>query len=152
MDYLSLRDLPPILFANDYPHLKDNYIQTSDETIEYNCISFVLDDYENIYSSWGEEGLWIDGLERTHTPGNYAEFFRIKGGFEICLNSDLEESIEKIAIFGEENEFLHVAIQIQDGKWKSKMGEFEDIQHNTLKAVSGKRCGFPLIYMARTRK
>jgi hypothetical protein len=148
----SLKTLSQYYFDKDYPYLKGNYTKTSDETILYNCVAYVLGEYDKIYSSYEEEGIWIDGLEKTHTPKNYADFFKKIKGFEICKNADFDDKYEKIAIYGLEDEFLHVAIQLQNGKWSSKIGEYEDIEHNSLKAVGGGRYGYPIIFMQRLRK
>jgi hypothetical protein len=40
--------------------------------------------------------------------------------------------IEKVAIYGEDDTYLHAARLRPDGKWTSKLGPYEDIDHNTL--------------------
>jgi hypothetical protein len=68
----------------------------------------------------------------------------------------LEEGIEKIAIYEWKEQFKHVAIQLDNGYWASKIGDFEDIVHYKLEAVEGhmfkaKTFGQPKFYMKRPR-
>jgi hypothetical protein len=47
----------------------------------------------------------------------------------------------------------HAAKQLPDGRWKSKLGDFEDIEHNTVKAVEDDYCyGTVVQYMKRPIK
>ncbi|HEX4644075.1 MAG TPA: hypothetical protein VH598_00545, partial [Verrucomicrobiae bacterium] len=36
-----------------------------------------------------------------------------------------------------QNKITHAAIQTEDGKWRSKLGDFEDIEHNLLSSLEG---------------
>lgn len=57
-------------------------------------------------------------------------------GFAMCDDSDVELGYEKVAIYGTpDGEFQHAARQLNDGHWTSKLGEWEDIEHNTLEAL-----------------
>ena len=51
-------------------------------------------------------------------------------GFQVTDDSSLEQGYEKIALYIRENEFQHVARQLADGRWTSKIGGKEDISHN----------------------
>jgi hypothetical protein len=48
-----------------------------------------------------------------------------------------------------DNCFTHVARQLYTGAWTSKIGEWEDIEHLTLEAVSGGLYGEPAIIMRK---
>ena len=61
-------------------------------------------------------------------------------GFEPCPDGDLEEGFEKIAIYSKSGEYQHVARQLSDGNWTSKLGIREDIEHQTLFALEGADC------------
>jgi hypothetical protein len=57
-------------------------------------------------------------------------------GYTICTNGDLEQRYEKkVAIYAQNGVPTHAAKQLHDGRWKSKLGAWEDIEHSTLKAV-----------------
>ena len=53
-------------------------------------------------------------------------------------DASLESGFQKIAIYAEaENVPRHVARQLPNGDWTSKIGQYEDIQHRTLDALTG---------------
>ncbi len=57
-------------------------------------------------------------------------------GFAECDTDRFETGFEKIAIFATRLESpTHVARQLPDGTWTSKLGEFEDIEHPTLRVL-----------------
>lgn len=45
----------------------------------------------------------------------------------------------------------HAAVQLETDMWTSKMGDFEDIWHDTVGAVNGPLYGEPVLYMERPR-
>jgi hypothetical protein len=106
------------------------------ETTSYNCVTWVNKiQTDRVDYSHDEEGNpQID--EYFYSAEPYIKYFK-EHGFEICDNSDLEDGFEKIAIYKKNNDFKHVARQLPNGKWTSKMGDFEDIEHTTLEAVEG---------------
>ncbi|KAB2922014.1 MAG: hypothetical protein F9K22_12665 [Bacteroidetes bacterium] len=132
----------------DWPNLYDtSYRETSLETIEYNCAAFAIGRTDIVVDSYGY--WWPDDLVRDHKIESYAEFFK-KYGFIETANGDLELGFDKICLFADGGGlFTHVAIQQSSGYWKSKMGDYEDIEHYTVNAVSGRLYGSPQIYMKR---
>ena len=50
--------------------------------------------------------------------------------------------MEKLAIYGDEHGFTHVARQLENGRWTSKLGEQWDIEHE-LEAVAGQESAWP---------
>lgn len=77
-------------------------------------------------------------------------------GYAVCENGNLEAQVEKIAIYGlEQNGRLlptHAALQLESGEWTSKMGRLEDIRHKTVNDPNGPVYGEPRQYMCRPRK
>ena len=69
----------------------------------------------------------------------------------ICTDGSQEAGIEKIAIFADGDEFTHAALQLETGKWTSKMGEGEDIEHDALENVAGPCYGKVTAFMKRSR-
>lgn len=57
--------------------------------------------------------------------------------FELCTDAAYEDGYEKIAIYAQGNVPKHVARQLPDGIWTSKLGSDEDIYHNTLDVLEG---------------
>lgn len=63
-----------------------------------------------------------------------------KYGFVPCeYNEDgtLEAGVKKIAIYADAHEVTHVARQLPNGNWTSKLGSGEDIEHEDLSALEG---------------
>ncbi|MGB7414023.1 MAG: hypothetical protein WA902_07425 [Thermosynechococcaceae cyanobacterium] len=52
-------------------------------------------------------------------------------GFITCKNGDLKVNTEKLAIIyaGPDERPIHVARQLPNGLWISKLGRLEDIEH-----------------------
>ena len=57
-------------------------------------------------------------------------------GFSVCEDEVLEPAYEKIAIYAFVGEFTHVARQLEDGRWTSKLGHLEVITHPSLANLS----------------
>jgi hypothetical protein len=126
----------------------------------YNCVAFALGEENSIadmliYSKWVDlSACGLDNANLTHTAEAYASLFNHFYHFERCLSADREAGYTKIALFegydeDDELNFLHVAIQLENGKWKSKLGNYEDIEHDSLEVLSGKLYGHPSIFMKR---
>ncbi len=50
-------------------------------------------------------------------------------GFSLCEDDSLEPGYEKIAIYAFVGQFTHVARQLENGQWTSKLGNLEVITH-----------------------
>jgi hypothetical protein len=70
-------------------------------------------------------------------------------GYEACEDRQFEPGYEKIAIYGRAGEPEHVAKQMPDGNWSSKLGYLNDIVHATLEALAGPDYGFVELIMRR---
>jgi hypothetical protein len=64
---------------------------------------------------------------------SYRRVFELQG-YEVCDSPDVEPGYEKVAVYWGRSG-PHAAKQLPDGKWKSKLGDREDIEHNTLDAL-----------------
>ena len=73
-------------------------------------------------------------------------------GFSVCDRWDMEDGFEKIALYANvADEFTHVASQRLSGRWSSKLGGWEDIEHEHLAALEGGPYGSPRAVMRRER-
>jgi hypothetical protein len=139
---------------NLWPYLSsEGYVPRSIATERYNCIAFAADDQS---INWWPAANKLDGYwpiaKREVTLSCFKEAFG-SVGYEECHDGSLEESFEKIAIYVFNGEPTHAAKQIPDGRWKSKLGFEEDIEHNTVKAVEDDCCyGKAVQYMKREIK
>ncbi len=59
-------------------------------------------------------------------------------GYEDCgIDDSLEAGFEKVAIYGSGTFYTHAAKQTTVGKWSSKLGKAEDIEHDTPEDLAG---------------
>jgi hypothetical protein len=76
-------------------------------------------------------------------------------GYSPCPNGDLEPDFLKVAIYATASRGVltptHAARQLPDGRWASKLGAFEDIEHKHAESVNGPLYGRVCEYMKRPR-
>ena len=72
-------------------------------------------------------------------------------GYERCNDGLLEEGFEKVAIYRLLSEVTHMARQLSTGRWTSKIGDFEDIEHSSPSELEGEEYGVVVQYMRRPR-
>ena len=135
-----------------WPYLSsEGYEVKSIPTWRYNCIAFAADDPSvTWWPDSNDDGYWpIPKREVSLTC--FKEAFASLGYQE--SGDGLEAGYEKIAIYVFEGLPTHAAKQLPDGRWKSKLGPSEDIEHNTVKAVEDDCCyGRVIQYMKRPIK
>jgi hypothetical protein len=143
--------------ASIYPGLTaDKGKNKSPKTSVYNCVAWA--------AAWDKTRWWQPD---TYEPGMYWPHGISKDGsiacfislfeslsYRKCNSSDMEILFEKVAIYeSPSGDFMHVAREINSGTWWSKLGEDEDIFHNSPKGLEGtsygtakyflkRRCGF----------
>lgn len=72
-------------------------------------------------------------------------------GDEACPDESLEPSVEKVALYGFGFFYTHAARQLANGKWTSKLGKAEDIEHDSPDDVAGGLYGEVVQFMRRAR-
>ena len=58
-------------------------------------------------------------------------------GFSVCEDDLLEPGFDKIAIYAFVGKFTHVARQLENGPWTSKIGSLETITHLSVEDLNG---------------
>jgi hypothetical protein len=112
-----------------FPNLENTeYEVTSEETVDYNCFAFVAGEEDCRWDPVDPDGYWPDGVPRELTLDAFIKAYQTIG-YECCDNGDIEPGFQKIAIYTYNGEPQHAAIQTENGMWKSKLGDWEDIQH-----------------------
>ncbi|MBU7581723.1 MAG: hypothetical protein KAF91_02210 [Nostoc sp. TH1S01] len=124
---------------SNYPNLVTNgYKITSQDTIDYNCVAWAAQDNETWW--WPDsqyQYYWPPDIPREETLQAFHQAFQILG-YEFCESDVLEAGFQKIAIYvNSSNTPTHVARQLPNGKWTSKLGSWEDIEHNNLQGLIG---------------
>jgi hypothetical protein len=127
------------------------YRVTSPEDDVYNCIAWAA----GVTSGWwwpdkAGQGHWPTGIPREPTVDAFRLMFATLG-FEPCPDADPERGFEKIALFATEAGVpKHAARQLATGRWTSKLGIFEDIEHD-LRDLEGTVYGSVALIMRRKR-
>src|SRR5262249_2321359 len=115
-----------------FPGLRGSAYQgTSPPDDVYNCIAWAA----GVIDSW----WWpVGGPQRIHWPAGVSgeetlEAFReafAALGYCACQHAELEAGYEKVALFANAAGLpTHAARQLPTGRWTSKVGQLEDIEH-----------------------
>ena len=136
-----------------FPILKGGkgYRDTSEPTIAYNCLAWALGitwaRYDPTPRCAGY--VWFPGVPREWSITAIRRIFE-NHGYAECDSSELEDGYEKVAFYIDENgEPQHFARQLPNGKWTSKVGDLNDIEHDSLHSLINSIYGKPQIYMKR---
>jgi hypothetical protein len=132
-----------------FPGLHDSTYQiTSPSTGDYNCIAWAAGDVGRWW--WPDlagKRYWPAGVPRDETVAAFQDAFHTLG-FVVCAGDGLEPGVEKIALFADDEGPQHAARQLPNGRWTSKLGELEDIEH-TLRELEGVDYGKVVAVMQR---
>jgi len=126
-----------------FPKLAAGRFQiASRKTDQYNCIAWAA----GTDKRWWEPTpgyFWPNGVAGTATSVATAVLLYESLGFIVCdpPNAHLEEGFVKVAIFGNHQGYTHAARQLENGKWASKLGALEDIEHDNLDDLTGSAYG-----------
>jgi len=86
---------------------------------------------------WPMGAYWPEPAPHDETVDSFILAFRILG-YSPCDEGTREDGFEKVAIYVDESDTpTHMARQLSSGMWISKCGQLEDIEHETLEALSG---------------
>lgn len=129
-----------------FPNLinEQNFEIKSLLTEDYNCIAWVQEIDDDWIQIVEPDGKLVFAAKR------YLDYFKNLGYVE-TPNKELESGVSKIAIYIDTStdRFKHVAKQMEDGRWKSKLGDWEDIEHDVAETLIGKSYGDKIIYLLR---
>jgi hypothetical protein len=132
----------------------NGYRDTSEPTIEYNCLSWALGINWTRYDPEPKCAgyFWFPGVEREWSVKAIRKIFE-NHGYVLCDSHNLEEGYEKVAFYIDETGSPeHFARQLPSGRWTSKLGELNDIEHDTLESLSTPDYGTPQLFLKRKRQ
>jgi hypothetical protein len=135
----------------NYPNLHaGNHRDTGPPSKKYNCIAWAA----RIDNDWwdpAEGRTWPGNAPRGLLGCKVSSLVMVfeSVGFILCKDGSLEQGVEKIAIYAIDEEWMHAARQLESGKWTSKMGADERIEHDTPEDLVGPWCGQIVTYMQR---
>jgi hypothetical protein len=144
----TLHDMTPETY---FPNLAPTgYVTTSPATFTYNCIAWaagVTDDW------WWPDPMgvssWPASARREETVSAFEEAFQTMG-YVSATNDTLELGFEKVALYALAGTPKHAARQLPNGRWTSKLGELEDVEH-TLEGLNGTWYGSVVSILKRLR-
>jgi hypothetical protein len=126
----------------------ENHQVTSPKDPSYNCIAHAIFDTTTFWQPGGVEGTaWPEGIGQSDDLSSWREFFELQG-FRPCADGTLEQGFVKVAIYALEGEGMHVARQLPGGRWTSKLGQLQDIEHE-LTSLEDSRYGSIAVFMRR---
>ena len=70
-------------------------------------------------------------------------------GYEPCPDGSFDEGYEKVAVYAASARVEHMARQLPNGRWTSKLGRAEDIEHAAPAELEGEAYGAVAMYMRR---
>jgi hypothetical protein len=129
---------------------RGGYRITSLRDTDYNCIAWAVGDTHAWWWPGGDAGreYWPPGVPRERTRGAFEAAFASLG-YTVCEGDDPEAGYEKIALFADVNgRPTHAARQLPSGRWTSKLGKLEDVEHG-LRDLEGAIYGAVILIMKR---
>jgi hypothetical protein len=126
------------------------YVITSAASPKYNCIAWAAgNDRTCWWPSEDDRDFWPSAVASEESIAAFQAMFASLG-YAACATSDAEPAVEKIALFIDVNGVpTHAARQLPNGRWTSKLGELEDIEHD-LTDLEGEAYGKVVVLMKRT--
>ena len=123
---------------------------TSAADDRYNCIAWAA----GVTAAWWWPlgapawSTWPEGAPRAETLAAFQQAF-LSLGFTPCPDGELEAGQEKIALFADEaGRPTHAARQLSTGRWTSKLGRLEDLEHD-LRGLEGDAYGSVVLFLKR---
>ena len=135
-----------------FPNLTgDNHVVTSSESLRYNCIAWSYDGSQTraMWPAIPDDYFWPDGVREEESVNSFASLFQ-RIGYVVCPSFEHEAGFQKIVIYAEDDDPLHVAHELPSGRWSSKLGDWEDIEHESPMTLADGRYGRPVVAMRRS--
>ena len=132
-----------------FPNLRQvRFSLESNPTDHYNCIAWAAGETHRRW--WPFNAYWPDGVDRELTLESFVAAFATLE-YQPCEDSALEPDYEKVAIYVKAGSPKHMARQLDNGQWTSKLGSEDDIYHATVAGVEGYNYGMVLQFLKRPR-
>ena len=93
-------------------------------------------------------GFWPSQAPADTSVANFVALFRLQG-YEPCSDGALEEGFQKLALYAIDDQVQHAARQLPNGRWTSKIGDFEDIEHASPGELEGEAYGAVAQFLRR---
>jgi len=116
----------------------------------YNCWAFAAGENTRRWDpDPGNQYYWPPTAPRAYTVSAFIQAYQTRH-YEVCGGGLQERGYEKIVIYADGVGIVrHAARQISDGRWLSKLGDEEDIIHETPQSLASPDYGQPVCYLRR---
>jgi hypothetical protein len=116
----------------------------------YNCWAFAVGENSKRWEpDPSGQYYWPPGVPRNYSVAAFSSAYQTKG-YQPCADGVLTQGVEKIVLYAlASGRVTHAARQIPDGRWISKLGDEEDIIHQSPNALVGVCYGYPILFMSR---
>jgi hypothetical protein len=138
------------MLENIFPKLQSKtYRITSPRSWNYNCVAWAAGDAATRWwPSEDDRDQWPVNAPRVESLDAFRAAFATLG-YRAANAADYVQGTEKVAIFANaEGVPLHMARQLPNGRWTSKLGALEDIEHD-LHDLEGDEYGQVVLVMER---
>jgi hypothetical protein len=116
-----------------FPRLRPGAFRvTSPRDRTYNCIAWAAGVTADWWWPIGETrpAFWPTGVAREETLSAFCEAFATLN-YTVCPSDAPEPGFEKVALFADAAGIpTHAARQLPGGRWTSKLGQADDIEHD----------------------
>lgn len=116
-----------------FPKALGGYRVISQPTGRYNCIAWAVG-RDSEWWTYLPGYMWVGN--RSPLVDSLIDLFT-ELGYVVCEDANLEEGFDKVAIYAKGLFWKHAARQLADGRWTSKLGSYEDIDHLTPEVLAG---------------
>ncbi len=128
-----------------------NYSQESEATDIYNCIAYAFGDIDNwCWPRAGYGTYWPPGFPLNDAVDTLIAIFE-SHGYSRCDSQESEAGYEKAVIYCRDRRIKHAARQLRSGRWASKLGEEQDIEHERAEHVECTAYGTIAQFLRRRR-
>lgn len=136
------------LLTRSFPNLASaGFAVVAQPSEQYNCIAYAAGDTGRW---WEPDGVnyWPPWATLTNRIESLKEAFTGLG-YEQCDDSGAAAGYQKVALYEAQGRMQHAAIQMPNGRWRSKMGRGPVIEHRNPDSLSGGMYGQATIIMRR---
>lgn len=143
-------DLPAVILAA-FPGLEAaaaEVLHAADPV--FNCVAWAVGVSDAVWWPCDPDAYWPPGVPDELTVAAMAASLGTVG-YSPCSDGDAEPGYEKVAVFARGGVPTHVARQLPDGRWSSKLGRDCLVAHATPGGVEGVVYGSVAAYLRRPR-
>lgn len=128
-----------------FPAATGRHRETSAADVAYNCIAFAAGTTDQW---WSHAAGYRWPTTRSPSAGSLVAVFNTLG-YQRCDGAVVEAGYERVVLYARDGRWTHASRQLPTGKWASKLGGEEDVEHDTPECLCGDLYGDVLCIMRR---